>query len=156
MFNDAAGQAYQQRIQQDREAREAAEAAAQAQRTSHDADALGQVVQQQGIDALREGEAEIVRRYGQQMAEELRTERAKSDLQIEEESLERQAEALGWQLAELYKNATQNSPAIETIEAQLREKTARLKAIEASKPKEPSNAYLLNHSATAASARRNG
>jgi len=120
----------------------AAEALAAAERKAAEDKALLEQQMKQKFDQLPEGQRAIYSKYASQMDEELALERAKNETQLAEDNFNRELETLGAQYEAMSKNPSLYKNEIAQLDAQIQEKRTRLKQISASKPYEPSQAYI--------------
>ena len=120
----------------------AAEAQAEKERKAAEDKAVLDQLMKEKFEQLPEGQREIYNQYAETMQQALDAERAKNEQQLEEDTLNRQALALGEQYASLSKNASQHKDEIAQLQAQLQEVNKRLKQIAVSKPRELSNDYI--------------
>lgn len=134
----------------------AAQAKAEAERKAAEDKALLDNLMRQKFEELPEGQREIYNKYASQMDEELKIERAKNEIQLEEDSLNREVESIATQLQTMYKNPSFHRSEIAKMEEQLQAKISRLKQIAASKPRELPNYIVNSISANSNTRRRDG
>jgi len=138
------------RLQQAGTSREqiAAEEKARAEQKAAEDRALLELMAKQKFDQLPEGQRGIYTKYASQMDEELAVERAKNEIQLTEDKLNRELETLGAQYETMFKNPSLYKNEIAQLDAQIQEKRTQLKQVLASKPYEPSQEYINQVSAS--------